>query len=83
MAPPPRPTPSARQQRAWLDGEPPIAEVRARFPDEWAQVRRELAEVVETAKAAQREVLELKDSRRYRLGRALAAPLDRLRGKRD
>ncbi|HEY6759325.1 MAG TPA: hypothetical protein VI318_07535 [Baekduia sp.] len=47
MAPPPRPTPSARQQRAWLEGEPPIAEVRARFPDEWAQVRRELAAVVD------------------------------------
>jgi hypothetical protein len=40
-----RPSPS--QQRAWLEGEPSLAEVRAAFPREWAEVRRELAEVVE------------------------------------
>ncbi|HWI71392.1 MAG TPA: hypothetical protein VNT55_05525, partial [Baekduia sp.] len=34
------------QQRAWLEGDPPLAEVRAAFPQEWAQVQRELAEVV-------------------------------------
>jgi hypothetical protein len=34
------------EQRAWLEGEPPLAEVRAAFPAEWARVRRELAEVV-------------------------------------
>jgi hypothetical protein len=39
--------PSAQQQRAWLEGGPPIAQVRERFPDEWAQVRRELGKVVD------------------------------------
>jgi hypothetical protein len=34
------------EQRAWLEGEPPLADVRAAFPREWAQVQRELAEVV-------------------------------------
>jgi hypothetical protein len=34
------------EQRAWLEGEPPLAEVRAAFPAEWARVQRELAEVV-------------------------------------
>lgn len=44
--------PSARQQRAWLEGDPPLAEVRARFPAEWAQVQRELAQVVDAADVA-------------------------------
>jgi hypothetical protein len=35
------------EQRAWLEGEPPLAEVRAAFPAEWARVQRELAAVVE------------------------------------
>jgi hypothetical protein len=35
------------EQRAWLEGEPPLAEVRAAFPREWAEVQRELAAVVE------------------------------------
>ncbi|HWH95910.1 MAG TPA: hypothetical protein VNT03_18760 [Baekduia sp.] len=35
------------QQRAWLEGDPPLAEVRERFPAEWAQVQRELAQVVD------------------------------------
>jgi hypothetical protein len=35
------------EQRAWLEGDPPLAEVRAAFPAEWARVQRELAEVVE------------------------------------
>jgi hypothetical protein len=34
-------------QRAWLEGDPPLSEVRARFPREWEQVQRELAAVVE------------------------------------
>jgi hypothetical protein len=34
------------EQRAWLEGDPPLAEVRAAFPAEWAQVQRELAAVV-------------------------------------
>jgi hypothetical protein len=37
----------AAQDRAWLEGDPPLAEVRERFPAEWAQVQRELAEVVD------------------------------------
>jgi hypothetical protein len=41
---PPRRRPS--EQRAWLEGDPPLAEVRAAFPAEWARVQRELAEVV-------------------------------------
>jgi hypothetical protein len=41
---PPRRRPA--QQRAWLEGDPPLAEVRAAFPQEWAQVPRELAAVV-------------------------------------
>jgi hypothetical protein len=36
------------EQRAWLEGDPPLAEVRAAFPAEWAQVQRELAAVVES-----------------------------------
>jgi hypothetical protein len=40
----PRQRPSS--QRAWLEGDPPLSEVRARFPREWAQVQQELAEVV-------------------------------------
>ncbi|WP_445148742.1 SAM-dependent methyltransferase [Baekduia sp. Peel2402] len=36
------------EQRAWLAGDPPLAEVRAAFPAEWAQVQRELAAVVES-----------------------------------
>src|SRR4051812_42517634 len=44
--------PSARQQRAWLEGDPPLAEVRARFPAEWAQVQRELAQGVDAADVA-------------------------------
>jgi hypothetical protein len=43
MAPRRRPS----EQRAWLEGDPPLAEVRAAFPAEWARVQRELAEVVE------------------------------------
>lgn len=35
------------EQRAWLEGDPPAAEVRAAFPREWAEVQRELAAVVE------------------------------------
>ncbi|MCW2984187.1 MAG: hypothetical protein JWR63_1757 [Conexibacter sp.] len=34
------------EQRAWLEGDPPPADVRAAFPREWAQVQREIAEVV-------------------------------------
>jgi hypothetical protein len=34
-------------QRAWLEGEPPLSAVRERFPREWEQVQRELAAVVE------------------------------------
>ena len=41
----PRRRPS--EQRAWLEGEPPLAEVRAAFPREWAEVQRELAAVVD------------------------------------
>jgi hypothetical protein len=37
----------AAQQRAWLEGDPPLAEVREQFPAEWAQVQRELAQVVD------------------------------------
>jgi hypothetical protein len=48
--PPPRRSPA--QQRAWLEGDPPLAEVRAAFPREWAQVQRELAAVVENDDAA-------------------------------
>jgi hypothetical protein len=39
--------PSAQQQRAWLEGDPPIGEVRERFPSEWRQVQQELATVVD------------------------------------
>ncbi|WCB96281.1 hypothetical protein DSM104299_05038 [Baekduia alba] len=39
--------PSAQQQRAWLEGDPPLVQVRERFPAEWAQVQRELAQVVD------------------------------------
>ena len=35
------------EQRAWLEGDPPLAELRAAFPAEWARVQKELAEVVE------------------------------------
>jgi hypothetical protein len=42
MAPRRRPA----EQRAWLEGDPPLAAVRAAFPQEWAQVQRELAAVV-------------------------------------
>jgi hypothetical protein len=42
----PRPA-SARQDRAWLERDPPLAEVRERFPDEWTRVQRELAQVVD------------------------------------
>lgn len=48
----PAPRRSPAQQRAWLEGEPPLAEVRAAFPREWAQVQRELAEVVDKDDAA-------------------------------
>jgi hypothetical protein len=34
-------------QRAWLEGDPPLTAVRERFPREWEQVQRELAAVVE------------------------------------
>jgi len=40
----PRARPSS--PRAWLESGPPLSEVRERFPREWAQVQRELAEVV-------------------------------------
>ena len=43
MAPRRRPS----EQRAWLEGDPPLAELRAAFPAEWARVQKELAEVVE------------------------------------
>jgi hypothetical protein len=33
-------------QRAWLEGDPPLTAIRERFPREWEQVQRELAEVV-------------------------------------
>ena len=42
-----RPRPAA-QQRAWLAGDPPLDEVREQFPAEWAQVQRELGQVVDT-----------------------------------
>jgi hypothetical protein len=35
------------EQRAWLDGDPPLAEVRERYPQEWAQVQHEIAAVLE------------------------------------
>jgi hypothetical protein len=41
----PRRRPS--DQRAWLEGDPPLPAVRERFPREWEQVQRELAAVVE------------------------------------
>jgi hypothetical protein len=41
-----RPRPAA-QQRAWLEGDPPLAEIRERFPAEWAQVRREIGAAVD------------------------------------
>jgi hypothetical protein len=41
----PRRRPS--DQRAWLEGDPPLTAVRERFPREWEQVQRELAAVVE------------------------------------
>jgi hypothetical protein len=34
-------------QRAWLEGDPPLPAIRERFPREWEQVQRELAAVVE------------------------------------
>jgi hypothetical protein len=34
-------------QRAWLEGDPPLSAIRERFPREWEQVQRELATVVE------------------------------------
>jgi hypothetical protein len=37
---------SAAEQRAWLEREPPVAEVRAAYPQEWAQVQRELKAVL-------------------------------------
>lgn len=40
------------EQRAWLEGDPPLAEVRAAFPREWAEVQRELATVVDSGDAA-------------------------------
>jgi hypothetical protein len=43
---PPRRRPAA-QDRAWLESDPPPAAIRERFPDEWARVRRELAQVVD------------------------------------
>jgi hypothetical protein len=42
-----RPAANAKQQRAWLEGDPPIADVRERFPAEWARVQRELATAVD------------------------------------
>jgi hypothetical protein len=35
------------EQRAWLEGDPPLAEVRAAFPREWDEVQRELAALVD------------------------------------
>jgi hypothetical protein len=71
-----------------IDGMRALAGVAARAESravelelEAEDLRRERDEVVRIAKAAQREVVELKSTRRYRLGRALAAPLDRLRGR--
>jgi hypothetical protein len=49
--PPPRRRP-AQQQRAWLEGDPPLADVRAAFPAEWAQVQRELEQVVDAGDVA-------------------------------
>jgi hypothetical protein len=40
-------SPRRSDQRAWLEGDPPLSEVRERFPREWEQVQRELAAVVE------------------------------------
>jgi hypothetical protein len=37
---------SAAEQRAWLAGDPPVAEVRAAYPQEWARVQRELKDVL-------------------------------------
>jgi hypothetical protein len=34
-------------QRAWLEGDPPLPAIRERFPREWEQVQHELAAVVE------------------------------------
>ena len=46
-----RPRPAA-QQRAWLAGDPPLDEVREQFPAEWAQVQRELGQVVDAGDVA-------------------------------
>jgi hypothetical protein len=43
----PQPRRRPAQQRAWLEGDPPLAEVREAFPTEWAQVQRELKAVVD------------------------------------
>ncbi len=34
------------QERAWLRSDPPLAEIRARFPQEWQQIQSELGEVI-------------------------------------
>lgn len=45
--PPPRRKETAAADRAWLAGDPPAAEIRSRFPAEWATVQKELAQVVD------------------------------------
>ena len=37
---------TAKQTRAWLAGRPPLEELRAAHPDDWAAVQRELAELL-------------------------------------
>lgn len=38
---------TAAADRAWLAGDPPVSEIRTRFPAEWTTVQKELAAVVE------------------------------------
>lgn len=40
------------QIKAWLQGDPPLGELRAAFPDQWAQVERELMAVVDSGDPA-------------------------------
>jgi hypothetical protein len=40
---------NAAADRAWLAGDPPASEIRARFPAEWATVQRELTAVIDAS----------------------------------
>lgn len=48
MPPVPSSKATAAADRAWLAGDPPASEIRARFPAEWATVQKELTAVVDT-----------------------------------